>query len=595
MVEPATESGQSTSRGTSRGTSQGASPGTGQSAPPEQEKAESRGTELELTSAAADWSAQPKPPWRTHPKHWPDIWRRSIQARIVTGTLLMSTLVLILVGWVMMSQVTDGVLESRRTSAQAEVRAQLQQLSASIDAANRNTVNQQLSELVLGTNRPGLYDVLLVPTDQAASNAIRYTGLVDSDSIPQALASSVVSDGDKLWDTYTQINYRDSPSVPGLVIGSQIRIDSTGDKYSIYFLFPLTAQQETLDVVQRALVTAGLLLIVLLGAIAWLVTRQVVTPVRMARRIAERLAAGKLEERMQVRGTDDLARLAVSFNKMASNLQRQIRRLEELSRLQRRFVSDVSHELRTPLTTVRMAADLLHESRDQFDPISRRSVELLQNELNRFEELLADLLEISRFDAGAAALDLEDVDLRDIVNRVLENHETLLERKGCPVELDMPAPCRAKVDSRRIERILRNLIGNAIEHSEGLPIKISTAFDDDAAAVAVRDHGVGFRAEEAEMVFSRFWRADPARARTTGGTGLGLSIALEDARLHGGRLDAWGSPGEGAYFRLTLPRRPDVALTGSPLPPRPADATRVITELVDVGAPYQKLNGGEDR
>jgi two-component system sensor histidine kinase MtrB len=557
--------------------------------------AESRGTELELTAAAADWSAQPKPIWRTHPKHWPDIWRRSIQARIVTGTLLMSTLVLILVGWVMMSQVTDGVLESRRTSAQAEVRAQLEQLSASIDAANRNTVNQQLSELVLGTNRPGLYDVLLVPTDQAASNAIRYTGLVDSDSIPQSLASSVVSDGDKLWDTYTQINYRDSPSVPGLVIGSQIRIDSTGDKYSIYFLFPLTAQQETLDVVQRALVTAGLLLIVLLGAIAWLVTRQVVTPVRMARRIAERLAAGKLEERMQVRGTDDLARLAVSFNKMASNLQRQIRRLEELSRLQRRFVSDVSHELRTPLTTVRMAADLLHESRDQFDPISRRSVELLQNELNRFEELLADLLEISRFDAGAAALDLEDVDLRDIVNRVLENHETLLERKGCPVELDMPAPCRAKVDSRRIERILRNLIGNAIEHSEGLPIKISTAYDDDAAAVAVRDHGVGFRAEEAEMVFSRFWRADPARARTTGGTGLGLSIALEDARLHGGRLDAWGSPGEGAYFRLTLPRRPDVALTGSPLPPRPPDAARVITELVDVGAPYQKLNGGDDR
>jgi len=565
------------------------------SAPPEQEVAESRGTELELTAAAADWAAQPQPLWRTHPKHWPDIWRRSIQARIVTGTLLMSTLVLILVGWVMMSQVTDGVLESRRMSAQAEVRAQLQQLSVSLDAANPNLVNQQLSELVLGSNRPGLYDVLLVPTDQAASNAIRYTGLVNSDSIPQPLSSSVVSDGSKLWDTYTLINYRDSPSVPGLVIGSQIRIDSTGDKYAIYFLFPLTAQQETLDVVQRALVTAGLLLIVLLGAVAWLVTRQVVTPVRMARRIAERLAAGKLEERMQVRGTDDLARLAVSFNKMASNLQRQIRRLEELSRLQRRFVSDVSHELRTPLTTVRMAADLLHESRDQFDPISRRSVELLQNELNRFEELLADLLEISRFDAGAAALDLEDVDLRDIVNRVLENHETLVQRKGCEVQLDMPRPCRAKVDSRRIERILRNLIGNAIEHSEGLPIRISTAYDEEAAAVAVRDHGVGFRPEEAEMVFSRFWRADPARARTTGGTGLGLSIALEDARLHGGRLDAWGSPGDGAYFRLTLPRRPDVALTGSPLPPRPADATRVVTELVDVGAPYQKLSGGEER
>ncbi|HEY4570452.1 MAG TPA: MtrAB system histidine kinase MtrB [Kribbella sp.] len=556
--------------------------------------APSRGTELELT-AATDWPAYPQPLWRTNPKHWPDIWRRSIQARIVTGTLLMSTLVLILVGWVMMSQVTDGVLESRRTSAQAEALAQLTQLSNTINAADRSTINLQLSALVLGSNRPGLYDVVLVPTDKSASNAIRYTGLVESDSIPQDLASSVTSDDSKLFDTYTMINYRDAPSVPGLVIGSQIRINSTSDRYAVYFLFPLTAQQETLDVVQRALVTAGLLLIVLLGAVAWLVTRQVVTPVRMARRIAERLAAGKLEERMQVRGTDDLARLAVSFNKMAGNLQRQIRRLEELSRLQRRFVSDVSHELRTPLTTVRMAADLLHESRDQFDPISRRSVELLQNELNRFEELLADLLEISRFDAGAAALDLEDVDLRDIVHRVLENHETLLHRKGCAVELDMPVPCKAKVDSRRIERILRNLIGNAIEHSEGQPIRISTAYDDDAAAVGVRDHGVGFRSEEAEMVFSRFWRADPARARTTGGTGLGLSIALEDARLHGGRLDAWGSPGEGAYFRLTLPRRPDVALTGSPLPARPADAARVVTDLVDVGAPYQKLNGGDQR
>jgi len=508
----------------------------------------------------------------------------------------MSTVVLILVGWVMMSQVTDGVLESRRDSAQKEAVAQLTALNNSINAADPATVYQNISLLVQGSNRAGLYDVVLVPTNTSGTSSIVSTGLVESESIPQDLKSSVASDPTKLFDTYTQIVHRGQPAEPGLAIGSQVRIDSTGGRYQVYFLFPLTAQKDTLDVVQRALLTAGLLLVLLLGAVAWLVTRQVVTPVRMARRIAERLAAGKLEERMQVRGTDDLARLAVSFNKMASNLQQQIRRLEELSRLQRRFVSDVSHELRTPLTTVRMAADLLHESRDQFDPISRRSVELLQNELNRFEELLADLLEISRFDAGAAALDLEDVDLRDIVARVLENHETLLHRKGCEVQLEMAEPCRAQVDSRRIERILRNLIGNAIEHSEGLPIRIITACDDDAAAVAVRDHGVGFRAEEADMVFSRFWRADPARARTTGGTGLGLSIALEDARLHGGRLDAWGSPGDGAYFRLTLPRRPDVTLSGSPLPARPTDATRVISEmtLAEVGAPYQKLTGGEE-
>lgn len=486
-----------------------------------------------------DWHAYPKPIWRTSPKHWPDFWRRSIQARIVTGTLLMSAVVVFLVGWVMMSQVTDGVLESRRETAYAEAAAQVSSAQAELNAGDAPDAKLALTGL-LSTTNGGTFKAVVAPIDSVSSStqATLVSGDVDPDSVPQVLKSSVVADPTKLFDTYTTIKYQDGSAEPGLVVGSQLRMESTNERFQMYLLFPLTPQAEVLGVVQRALITAGLLLVLLLGAVAWLVTRQVVTPVRMARRIAERLAAGRLEERMQVRGTDDLARLAVSFNKMASNLQQQIRRLEELSRLQRRFVSDVSHELRTPLTTVRMAADLLHEAKDDFDPVSRRSVELMQNELNRFEALLADLLEISRFDAGAAALDLEDVDLRDIVARVLENHETLLARKGAEMILDMPRPCRAQVDSRRIERILRNLIGNAIEHSEGRPIKITTASDDDAAAVAVRDHGIGFRAEEAEMVFSRFWRADPARARTTGGTGLGLSIALEDARLHGGRLDA---------------------------------------------------------
>jgi two-component system sensor histidine kinase MtrB len=508
----------------------------------------------------------------------------------------MSAVVVFLVGWVMMSQVTDGVLESRRDTARLEAGAQLNTAQNALNTADQAAAVQTLNQLVYATNR-NPYKVVVSPIDSSVSStqSTRVSGGVEPDSVPQALRSSVVADAAKLYDTYTLIRYEDGSTEPGLVVGSQLRMESSNERFQMYLLFPLTPQKETLDVVQRALITAGLLLVLLLGAVAWLVTRQVVTPVRMARRIAERLAAGRLEERMQVRGTDDLARLAVSFNKMASNLQQQIRRLEELSRLQRRFVSDVSHELRTPLTTVRMAADLLHEAKDQFDPVSRRSVELMQNELNRFEALLADLLEISRFDAGAAALDLEDVDLRDIVGRVIENHQALLDAKGAELILDMREPCRAQVDARRIERILRNLIGNAIEHSEGRPIRVTTASDDDAAAVAVRDHGIGFRTEEAEMVFSRFWRADPARARTTGGTGLGLSIALEDARLHGGRLDAWGALGDGAYFRLTLPRNPDTPLIGSPLPTRPPDANRVIPQgLVEVGAPYQKLTDGGD-
>jgi two-component system, OmpR family, sensor histidine kinase MtrB len=537
------------------------------------------------------------------PRHWPDLWRRSIQVRIVAGTLLMSTVVVILVGWVMMNQVTEGVLSSRRDGARTEAGAQVRETQTQLNAADFGTgqnISSLLNQLIAeNVNRgaDGLYDVvMLVPADaqSPSTTSIRGTAGVLAQSVPEKLRSQVVSDPEALlWDTYTEIRYADGrPPVPALAIGSPLRLNSTRETFELYYLFPLVQQQQTLDVVQRALVTAGLLLVILLGAVAWLVTRQVVSPVRMARRTAERFAAGRLEERMQVRGADDLARLAISFNQMASGLQRHIRRLEELSRLQRRFVSDVSHELRTPLTTVRMAADLLHEARVEFEPVARRSVELLQNELNRFEALLADLLEISRFDAGAAALELDDVDLRDIVHRVVEGSRTLLEHGGADVHLRLPdEPVTAQVDQRRIERILRNLVGNAIEHSDGRPIEVVAAVADDAVAVGVRDHGVGFRPEEAEMVFSRFWRADPARARTTGGTGLGLSIALEDARLHGGGLDAWGSPGEGAWFRLTLPRLQGGAHAGSPLPARPPDAPRPsqVADLVEVGAPYQKL------
>ena len=191
-----------------------------------------------------------------------------------------------------------------------------------------------------------------------------------------------------------------------------------------------------------------------------------VTPVRLARRVAERLAAGRLQERLRVTGEDDLARLATSFNQMATNLQRQIRQLEELTRVQRRFVSDVSHELRTPLTTVRMAGDVLHDARRDFDPATARAAELLQTELDRFETLLADLLEISRFDAGAAVLEIDDVNLVDVAHRVVDATRPLAEQRGVRLEVDAPDhPCLAEADVRRVERIVRNLVTNAIDHA----------------------------------------------------------------------------------------------------------------------------------
>lgn len=524
-------------------------------------------------------------------------WRRSIQLRVVTYTLVLSVLVVVLLGATLLQQVTDGLLRAKEAAAVADASAGLtsaqDQLDA-IDDVEPNNAGELLTDLVEQladrAGPAGLYEVVLLspesPNATVTARSPRVTRGVVPDSVPDELRHQVV-DTPSVWRTYTDIRYEDGSSEPGVVVGGQLSVPGAGS-YELYYLFPLSQQQQTLTLVQQALATAGAVLVVLLGAVAWLVVRQAVAPVRMAARIAERLAAGRLEERMAVRGEDDLARLALSFNKMASGLQRQIHQLEDLSRVQRRFVSDVSHELRTPLTTVRMAADLLHESREHFDPAVRRSAELLQTQLDRFEELLSDLLEISRFDAGAAVLDLDAVDVRAIARRVLDSLAPLAQRAGSELVLASSAEsCVAEVDQRRIERILSNLVVNAVEHGEGRDVVVRVAADTRAVAVTVRDRGIGLRPGETALVFNRFWRADPARARTTGGTGLGLAIALEDARLHHGWLQAWGEPGTGSQFRLTLPRRAGDEVTASPLPLVPADAGSDAV-LATVGAPYRR-------
>src|ERR1700732_2897397 len=318
------------------------------------------------------------------------------------------------------------------------------------------------------------------------------------------------------------------------------------------------------------MLTGGVVLLVLLAVIAIVVSRRGVVPGRSASRIAERFAEGHLTERMPVRGEDDMARLAVSFNDMAESLHRQITQLEEFGNLQRRVTSDVSHELRTPLTTVRMAADLIYDHSEDLDPSLRRSTELMVSELDRFETLLNDLLEISRHDAGVAELSVEQVDLRATVRSALEDVGHLGDDAGVNVRVDLPDhEVIAEVDPRRVERILRNLIPTAINHAENKPVKIQMADDEDTVAVTVRDFGVGLRPGEEKLVFSRFWRSDPSRVRRSGGTGLGLAISVEDARRHQGRLEAWGEPGKGACFRLTLPLVRGHKVTTSPLPLKP--------------------------
>ncbi|WP_017593435.1 MtrAB system histidine kinase MtrB [Nocardiopsis potens] len=495
-------------------------------------------------------------------------WRGSLQLRVVSTTLLISVAVAAVLGFFLVQQIRSGLLEAQRESALREHAAGLSTaLSELQDGEQAVDRDKQLYDIVeelsggSGTSSSG-HDAMILPSVDGSSGWV--AGGVLETTVPERLRERVQSaDGiDSSYWTYTTIQRERGTDEPGLVVGAPL-----SHAYELYYVFPLTHEQGILDLVQNTLVFVATLLCLVLGVIAYMVTRQVVSPVRAAAGSAERLAEGELNERMEVRGADDLARLAVSFNEMAGNLQEKIQELEELSRAQRQFVSDVSHELRTPLTTIRMAGDLLYEERDDLDPTMARSVELLQGQLERFEELLADLLEISRHDAGAATLAVEPADVRDAVLKAVGDSEQIAEKRGIKVVLRLPAePCVAEFDTRRINRILNNLVVNAIEHSEGKDVIVTVAGDRDAVAVAVRDFGVGLKEGEEHLCFDRFWRADPARARTTGGTGLGLSIAKEDAQLHGGWLQAWGEPGAGSQFRLSLPRKSGQELRGSPLP-----------------------------
>lgn len=513
------------------------------------------------------------------------LWRASLGFRVVVATMLLGILVLTAVGTYLYGSIAQGLVDGRQSIAAVDSQRDAKDTQNYFQYTDKTDstadVSQGATDQIRSLQRDsGTEERYVVLSRLDTNNNPNIIGPIESGAvgsrfIPTELSRAVAENPDRQQMQITTIEDGDS-AVSALVVGQQVALPVVGD-YGLYFIYPMQRERDIINLVGRTFLLGGVALILLVGAIAFVVTRLVTDPVRRAAIVAERFAGGNLNERMRAKGEDDLARLGNSFNAMAASLQQQIAQLENLSRVQQRFVSDVSHELRTPLTTIRMAGDLIHDSRGTFDPTVARSAELLMGELDRFESLLTDLLEISRFDAGAAVLEIEATDLRGCVERAVDAHRALAARKGIELVVHEPSfPVVAEMDSRRIERVMRNLIANAIEHGDGRPVEVALGENDSAVAVTVRDHGVGLRPGEAALVFTRFWRADPARARTTGGTGLGLAISLEDARLHAGRLEAWGAPGEGSCFRLTLPRHADATITGSPLPLSPlvAEANR---------------------
>ena len=519
--------------------------------------------------------------WRDGLRRLTRLWRGSLRIRTVAITVLLSAIAITIIGAYISTSVSSNLFSQRldqitseagkATTGAQSVFTQAQELT---DSADLESVEDSATNAIQATVSSAPLIAILRSPGQTGPSLMEnrasegFEALDPSSALMKAVQNGGVNQ--LSWQSIGVPN-KSHGTDPGIIVGSLLDVPAAGE-YQIYLVYNISDVQQTLDFVQRTLVLGGLALVLLIGAVAYLIVRLIVGPVRLAAETSEKLAAGHLEERLRERGDDELAVLARSFNRMADSMQRQIRQLADLSRLQQRFVSDVSHELRTPLTTIRLAGDVLYDQRDNFPPATARTAELLHAQTQRFEVLLADLLEMSRYDAGAVQLETDPTNLVRLVEDAIDAVAPLAEEKQTQIRLVAPGGYfEADVDARRIRRILQNLLGNAIDHGEGLPIDVYVDSDTDAVAIAVRDHGIGLTKAELARVFDRFWRADPSRQRTTGGTGLGLAIALEDAAVHGGLLDVWSEKGKGSCFRLTLPRTFGGTVLGSPIPMPPEE------------------------
>ncbi len=509
--------------------------------------------------------------------------RLDLRARVVLFTSLLVVASLLLLGTALHALLAKSLYTQQLEQAKGEVERLRDQASATLaGSANASTtqVRQRLFDQLSSSAaapKPGFAAVILVGPESTQLSDDR----IALESIPPQLINAVF--------TRSEIAYTYGDAPPGvdskrtLVIGAPIR-SSQGD-YEAYFFYPTQFQEETLGLLTNFLMIVGVGLLAAVVIMTAISIGRVLKPIQRARDVAEAIASGNLTARLPEATTqDDFGRLAESFNRMTEALAQKIGELENVSSLQARFVSDVSHELRTPLATVRMAADYIHAARSGLPPDAQRAAVLLERELERFENLLEDLLEISRFDAGVIALDPVEVDLATLLDEVVDALDAIAHGRRVKVSLHVDrsqGPPLVAADPRRLDRVFSNLVKNAIEHTHDGHVKVEVARRGSEVVVSVEDEGEGIPAEDLPHIFERFYRADVHRARTLGGTGLGLAIALENVNLHKGSVTVTSEVANGSAFTVVLPAmeqpgKPAPGAVAGPPPPSDAEPEVVV-------------------
>lgn len=390
------------------------------------------------------------------------------------------------------------------------------------------------------------YEVLLVTRGSSGCTAASAPDLFTTKAVPGVLRRAVderrAAEGSRAAPYHLYWQRITLDGTPYLVGGAKVN----GGGPTGYMLKSLDTERQDLNSLAWSLGIATALALIGSALLAQAAAATVLRPVQRLGEAANRLGEGHLDTRLQVSGSDELANLSHTFNRAAERLQKRVAELSAREASSRRFVADMSHELRTPLTAITAVTEVLEEEADALDPMIAPAVQLVVSETRRLNDLVENLMEVTRFDAGTARLVLDDVDVADQVTACIDARAWL-----DAVDLDAARGIVARLDPRRLDVILANLIGNALKHG-GSPVRVSVLPEGEDLLIKVRDHGPGIPEDVLPHVFDRFYKASASRPRSEG-SGLGLSIAMENAHIHGGDISAANSPEGGAVFTLRLP------------------------------------------
>jgi two-component system sensor histidine kinase MtrB len=453
----------------------------------------------------------------------------------------------------------DAVLKRAQDTALKDFRVSLSRNVSALPQGANCPALLQLANDVAGS---GLgYNVVVVDDAHPDCDATSDPGFTVS-QVPKALAAAVarprpVGEGNPYpYHLYWQrVNINGQPFVVG-----GTKVVPTGP--TAYMFKSLDNERADLNTLGWSLAVATLLALIAATLLAQAASATVLRPVRQLADAARRLGEGKLDTRLAVSGADELADLARTFNSTAEALSEQVEELSAREAQSRRFVADMSHELRTPLTAMTAVTDILEDEAESLDPMIEPAVRLVVSETRRLSDLVENLMEVTRFDAGTAKLVADEMDIADLIMSCIDGRAWY-----DAVEVDSPRGVLAVVDPRRLDVVFANLIGNALKHG-GSPVRVRVTEEPGHVVVRVSDSGPGIPEDVLPHVFDRFYKADKGRARSEG-SGLGLSIAMANAQIHGGTITAANSPQGGAVFTLRLPLRPPTPPGEGPKGPQP--------------------------